>query len=278
MWLATVSYYFSVYSKVSFWCNIYFLFSRKSLISICFWCGVYKPLLASVLCINIDTIYEPHVYICFLFNIEMKWWSKSILFTKLPLPSAFFLSQRTDGERWCFKLLSAVVCSAASMAGLWVLARKLSLHAGTTESALTPPILQVACQWLTGSVPLHSHCPLTACRPQDTLGSKPFLLVASHRLVPTAAVFLIPPFCVDLRSRLPAQQNSLSSEAFRAHHPSSFMFTVPVHVVGLGAGWIGSPCPTAPFPPLLELLPFRSLCLKLILVLLYVCVPPSFKV
>lgn len=207
MWLATVSYYFSVYSKVSFWCNIYFLFSRKSLISICFWCGVYKPLLASVLCINIDTIYEPHVYICFLFNIEMKWWSKSILSTKLPLPSAFFLSQRTDGERWCFKLLSAVVCSAASMAGLWVLARKLSLHAGTTESALTPPILQVACQWLTGSVPLHSHCPLTACRPQDTLGSKPFLLVASHRLVPTAAVFLIPPFCVDLRSRLPAQQN-----------------------------------------------------------------------
>lgn len=119
----------------------------------------------------------------------------------------FFLSQRTDEERWCFKLLSAVICSAASMAGLWVLARKLSVHAGTTESALTTPILQVVCQWLTGSVPLHSHCPLTVCRPQDTLGSKPFLLVASHRLVPTAAVFLVPSYCVDLRSRLPAQQN-----------------------------------------------------------------------
>lgn len=54
---------------------------------------IFKPLLALILYINVfDNIYEAYIYIHFLFNIEMKLYSKNILSTKLPLPSAYFFS------------------------------------------------------------------------------------------------------------------------------------------------------------------------------------------
>lgn len=147
--------------------------SARILISVCFWCGFFKPLLTLILSINIlHSIYEACIYICFLFNIEMKLYNTSILSTKLPLPSACpFLSLWPDRESWYFKLLSAIICGATSMSGPWVLARKLSPHVGLTESAPTAPLLPV---------PLSScHRP---CRVQtlDTPEPKPLLLVSSY--------------------------------------------------------------------------------------------------
>lgn len=153
MWTATVSYCFSIYSEVSLWYNIYFLFppQESSLYLLLMW--IFKPLLTLMLCINVlDSKYEACIYLGFVVNIEMKLYSESILSTKLPLPSAcFFLPQWTDGEGWCFKLLPAGLCSGVSSPGLWVLAR---------QNALTLPIpLPVACLCNRPSAsPLASYC------------------------------------------------------------------------------------------------------------------------
>lgn len=97
---------------------------------------IFKPPLTLILSINIlHSIYEACIYICFLFNIEMKLYNTSILSTKPPLPSACpFLSPWPDRESWYFKLPSAIICGGTSMSGPWVLARKLSPRVGVTES------------------------------------------------------------------------------------------------------------------------------------------------
>lgn len=78
---------------------------------------IFKPLLTLILYIHIlDSKYEAYIYIWLLVNIEMKLYSKSILSSKLPLPSAcFLLSRWTDQEGWYFELLSADMCRGAKL-------------------------------------------------------------------------------------------------------------------------------------------------------------------
>lgn len=127
---------------------------------------IFKPLLTLILCIHVlDSKYGACVYIWLLVNIEMKLYSKRILSTKLPLPSAcFFPSRGTDGQSWHFKLLSTLICLGTNSSGLRVLTRDLSPNIGTARALWWLPY----CQWppcATASLLSAPIVFLTGCNP-----------------------------------------------------------------------------------------------------------------
>lgn len=168
---------------------------------------IFKPPLTLILSINIlHSIYEACIYICFLFNIEMKLYNTSILSTKPPLPSACpFLSPWPDRESWYFKLPSAIICGGTSMSGPWVLARKLSPRVGVTESAPTTPLLPA---------PLSSRHPACRLHTLDTPDPEPLLLVSSYpsQVGTHSCRVPCPPDCSALHS--PLSRRSLDSDAW----------------------------------------------------------------
>lgn len=103
-------------------------------------------------------------------------------------PSSFWLLFSFPVGRWGKLILWIVICSGTSASGLRFLARKLSPHVGSTELALTTPLLPVvACDW---QVLCLSHHPSHRVQTQETPAPAAcFNLFLSGQ--PSAAGFLI---------------------------------------------------------------------------------------
>lgn len=225
---------------------------------------IFKPLLTLILCIHVlDSKYGACVYIWLLVNIEMKLYSKRILSTKLPLPSAcFFPSRGTDGQSWHFKLLSTLICLGTNSSGLRVLTRDLSPNIGTARALWWLPY----CQWppcATASLLSAPIVFLTGCNPgyaRPQTPSCPSQVGINGCWVPC------PPPPRLLLSPLPAQQNGVwplrgTPSIPGPTPPLSFTLTVPLHVAGSGAARVCGPHCSCAFLPWTSC-PLGSLCLK----------------